>query len=557
MSEKYTFHDAAMLVENLEGLSRQRRRDLLSALSRISTMLNRPLVDVPADPARLRVMLSGIKAPKYGITEKTLSNILANVTTALTQTGLIPPLYPNAPTTEAWSSFLGATDIKFHRVVLSRFLAFCIARGIEPQFVAQDTLTSFGEYLSERLLRRDPKEIVRETAVTWNSLARRSQSGIVELEVPRKDRFRCKAIGEYPLGLQADIRNYLGRLSHADMFDDEGPNTAARPTTLRNVEANLRQYLQALCDTGIDASQLSSLRVAITPQNMRAAGQRIRARSQSDKARSTVFNIFATCLAIARHELRLSDHDLAAMAKLKKKAASKIEGLTDKNRDRLGQFHDTRNIISLVSLPDKLMQMATEDPRAASAPLRAMWAVAITLLLCCPMRIKNLAALDIDRNLRFSGGRGRLNVGAKIRVSIDGSDVKNGMPIDFDLSPKHSSIVHRYLYEFRSRLSDTPTTALFPRSSDGKPRPPAMLGQGLSNEIMRHTGLSFNPHLFRHFAASLYLRERPGEFETVRRLLKHKNLQTTVSFYADLNNIWAHEHYHDVVLGKFGGSHVR
>lgn len=30
MSEKYTFHDAARLIESLEGLSKQRRRDLLS-----------------------------------------------------------------------------------------------------------------------------------------------------------------------------------------------------------------------------------------------------------------------------------------------------------------------------------------------------------------------------------------------------------------------------------------------------------------------------------------------------------------------------------------------
>lgn len=557
MSNKYTFNDAARMVEGLDRLSIQRRRDLLSALSRVSSMLNRPLVDVPTDPARLRVMLGGIKAPLFGITAKTLSNILANVSAALIETGLMPPLEPQRPPTEAWSLFLGMTDVRFHAVVLSRFLAFCIARGIEPHDVSQGTLTDFEAYISDRLLRRGPHEIVRETAITWNMIAQRSSASFVELVVPRKPSYRCRPLSEYPSNLQADIRNYLGRLSHADLFDEDGPDTASRPTTLRNVEANLRQYLHALCETGISPAELRSLRCAITALNMRTAGRRIMDRRQSDKARSTVFNIFATCIAIARHELRLPDQDLTVMSNLKKKAASNREGLTDKNRDRLGQFHDFRNISALISLPDKLMQMATENPRAPTSPLRAMWAVAITLLLCCPMRIKNLAELDIDRNLRFTGGRGRLKLGAKIRVSIDGSYVKNGSPIDFDLNPKHSAVVHRYLYEFRSRLSDAPTTALFPRQSDGTPRPEASFGKGLSDEIMRYTGLAVNPHLFRHFAAYLYLRERPGEFETVRRLLKHKNLQTTVSFYAHLNNEWAHEHYHDVVLGKFGGSHDR
>jgi site-specific recombinase XerD len=62
-----------------------------------------------------------------------------------------------------------------------------------------------------------------------------------------------------------------------------------------------------------------------------------------------------------------------------------------------------------------------------------------------------------------------------------------------------------------------------------------------------------NPHLFRHLAALLYLKEHPGDFETVRRLLKHKKLETTVTFYAQLSNQWAHEHYQEAVLTKWRG----
>lgn len=557
MTNKYTFDDATRRLQEHPGLTEQRRRDLSSALSRISSMLNRPLVDVPVDPPRLRMMLTGIKAPLFGITEKTLSNILANVSAALVETGLMPGLVRHQAPTGAWSSFVTATDVPFHQVVLSRFIAFCLAREIEPHMVSQGTLTDFETYLSERLLRRVPQDIVRETANTWNTLVQHSGCALAKLECVQKQRYRCRPLSEYPATLQADIRNYIGRLAHADMFGEDGPDTASRPTTLRNVEANLRQYLQALTETGVPATDLYSLRIAITPQNMRMVGKRIMDRRQSDVARSTVLNIFATCLAIARHDLCLPQHDLAAMGNMKRKAAPKMDGLTDKNRKRLGQFHDPRSIIALISLPDKLMHLASENPRAPSSPLRAMYAVAVTLLLCCPMRVKNLAELDIDRNLRFSGGSGRLKIGAKLRISIDGGDVKNGQAIDADLSAKHSAIVHRYIYEFRSRLSDVPSTALFPRPSDGKPRSVANFGKGLSDEIMRYTGLAVNPHLFRHFAANLYLRECPGDFETVRRFLKHKNLQTTVSFYAQINNEWAHEHYHDVVLGKFGGSHDR
>jgi len=60
----------------------------------------------------------------------------------------------------------------------------------------------------------------------------------------------------------------------------------------------------------------------------------------------------------------------------------------------------------------------------------------------------------------------------------------------------------------------------------------------------------------RHIAATLYLREKPGDFETVRRLLKHRTLQTTMDFYADLSNKWAHEQYDKVVLSKWRGPDV-
>jgi hypothetical protein len=48
-----------------------------------------------------------------------------------------------------------------------------------------------------------------------------------------------------------------------------------------------------------------------------------------------------------------------------------------------------------------------------------------------------------------------------------------------------------------------------------------------------------NVHLFRHFAAMLFLDAHPGEYETMRRVLGHKRLQTTINFYTGLDNLAA------------------
>jgi integrase len=48
-------------------------------------------------------------------------------------------------------------------------------------------------------------------------------------------------------------------------------------------------------------------------------------------------------------------------------------------------------------------------------------------------------------------------------------------------------------------------------------------------------------HQFRHAAGAIILERRPGEYELVRRLLGHKNIQTTINSYIGLESIHASE----------------
>jgi integrase len=63
-----------------------------------------------------------------------------------------------------------------------------------------------------------------------------------------------------------------------------------------------------------------------------------------------------------------------------------------------------------------------------------------------------------------------------------------------------------------------------------------------------------NAHLFRHLAGMLFLERQPGEYETVRRLLGHKKLETTMGYYARFDSKAAAKRYDDVVLSTFGKS---
>jgi integrase len=54
-------------------------------------------------------------------------------------------------------------------------------------------------------------------------------------------------------------------------------------------------------------------------------------------------------------------------------------------------------------------------------------------------------------------------------------------------------------------------------------------------------------HQYRHAAAAMILKHRPGEYELVRQLLGHKSVETTRRFYLDLETTAASEIYTDIL----------
>ncbi len=60
----------------------------------------------------------------------------------------------------------------------------------------------------------------------------------------------------------------------------------------------------------------------------------------------------------------------------------------------------------------------------------------------------------------------------------------------------------------------------------------------MSNQIAQltfeMTGVRVTAHQFRHICALLYLQHHPGDYETARRFLGHKKIETTIRFYAGM-----------------------
>lgn len=424
----------------------------------------------------------------------------------------------------------------------------CPVNSAEPHGVNDAVMAEFKTYLDARLLGKDPAKLCKELAQTWNGIVKRHRLNLSTLSYEKGGQYRTRPLTIYPVSLQEEIKSYLDKLAHADRFNEDGPDKPLRPTSIRNTQAHLRQYLDALVNAGEDPKSFGSLKDVVTAELIKKAFTQIMDRRGLDDFPPALHNIVCTLTAIGRHQIGLKPKKLKAVLKVKKKVAYNPEGMTAKNAKRLAQFDDWQNVARLMCLPEDLMDRADANPHSRMSGLLAMRAAAIAILLACPMRIKNLAGLDLDQHL-ISHRNGTHTL---YTIRIEGREVKNQESIEVQLNATNSRLLHRYIMDFRPLVSKGNGSALFPQAKTSEARSPANFGGEIKATIYRETGLDMNAHLFRHLAALLFLKDRPSEYETVRRLLKHRKLQTTMDFYAKFASKWSYSQYDEVVLSKWG-----
>jgi integrase len=206
------------------------------------------------------------------------------------------------------------------------------------------------------------------------------------------------------------------------------------------------------------------------------------------------------------------------------------------------QFEDEENVAKLLQLPQLLAGEARREDRGGiTEALKMQTALALAILLVCPLRVKNLAGLNLERHIRRSRPGGN-----KVHLVIPAHEVKNKTDLELELPPDVVAILERYIERYRPRLVEGPNPWLFPARRGG-PKSPGPFGTQLSQAIRRATALVVNVHLFRHLAAQLILQANPGAYELVRLLLGHKSAVTTTTYYCGSEQKAAFRYYDDIV----------
>jgi integrase len=120
-------------------------------------------------------------------------------------------------------------------------------------------------------------------------------------------------------------------------------------------------------------------------------------------------------------------------------------------------------------------------------------------------------------------------------LELPADEVKNGREHAFDIPPPIAKMLLEYRDRFAPKVIGHRPTRLFV-NADGTPKNQATVAGLVINYLRRRAGIVLTPHQFRHLSAKVVLDRNPGEFETVKQLLGHTSLKTTVGAYAGIDS---------------------
>jgi integrase len=527
-----SFAEAIITIEAAIDLSEQRRRHWVCSLRQVAKWLDRPVETIPARWTSIRLPVESLRHAPLGVTAKTVANHKANVQAALRWFGKahdVPargvPLLPD------WAKLRDGIDDQGRRARLYGLMRYCSGRGIAPRLVDDAIVDAYFRYRSETTNLAVNDAARRSVARSWNTC-------VLEVEVWPANRLfeppvKAKegpAWEDFPRGLRWEIEAYLSGLQKAHRSASGKRFRPCSASTIRTRRAELVAVARKAVAIGVPIESLTSLGALLAPDVVERV---VDAYWKENGAEPKIFiiELGSKLLSIARTVGHLSEADIERLADIRAHLEDhRGPALTGKNLKLIRQVLAPGVWSEVVALPKLLMREARslKDHAPVKAAVTAQIAAAIAILTFAPIRLGNLDHIQIGENLVKPAGPD-----TSYRLVFERFDVKNRVDLDFPFDEELTALIDEYIHEFRpALLRGSNASWLFPVEG-GKPKTASMFSDQITERI-KATGLRITVHQFRHAAAAIYLRHNPGDYETVRRLLGHKNITTTTRFYCAL-----------------------
>jgi hypothetical protein len=537
-----SLQDLIAALEQAAGLSEQRRRHWVCSVRQIAKWLDRPSTTIPARWISVQASVGHLHHARVGVTAKTLANHKSNLRAALRWFGKehdVPPR--GVQLTPEWARFCGGLE-KHTRNRIYNLVRYCSGRRIGPSSVDDKIFDEYWRYRVETTARASNNTARRFMARTWNICARATDGWRLQrlIEPPTKYKNAEPAWEAFPEGLRRDVDAYFAGLAKPHRSLNGKRIQPCSAGTIRTRRAELIAMARMAVRLGVPIESLSSLAALLHPDVVERVIDAYWQKN-GDEPKTGTIDLGKTVLRMARETGCL---DQTALDRLDEIRAGlehhRQAGLTPKNLQLVRQVLTKGIWNEVVSLPNILMSQArlAKDHAPIKAAVTSQLAVAIAILSFAPVRLSNLVSIMLDQNLIKPGG-----LNTPYWLVFPHYDVKNRVDLNFKFDQHLTDLIDEYVHEFRPiLLRGTNSSWLFP-GEGGEPKVRLALGTQITGRIEKAVGLRITPHQFRHAAAAVYLKHRPGDYETVRRLLGHRSIDTTIKFYCGLETMHATEQF--------------
>lgn len=542
-----SFADALAMIAASDTLSLSQKRYWSTSLRQMSCYLDRPLTTIPARIAAIAGAVRKLHPESLGVHGKTFANHRANVRAALLwfnrQTlgnGR------NAPMASHWRALWDRIGDRHAKDVLSPFLRYLTACAVEPDEVSDEQVKGFIAHRKETGFGDVKRGWHRALVRRWNNYAGRviGWPAIRLTEPSLAKRFSGPSWDDFPEGLRAGIDAYCARIARRRKG---AKGQILRPCASSTIAMRRRELIAAVraaIEAGIALNDLQSLANLLHPDRVEAVIDYYWQKNGDAPSLYTI-ELAWRFLSLARNEPGFDPNHLDRLEEIRSAVAEHRQtGLTEKNRALVRHVIQSNAWSKVVALPERMMAEARSgaERQPIKSAITAQVAVAIRILTIAPIRVKNLAAVRLGLNLVRPGGPG-----TNYLLVFPDCDVKNRVPLEFPLDAATSGMIDDYLHRHRPHLlRGRDHEHLFPGTlRDCKTAQD--LGEQISKRIWKELGLEVTPHQFRHAAAAIMLTHEPGNYELVRRVLGHRNIQTTTNFYVGLETSAAARRFGEMV----------
>jgi len=479
----------------------------------------------------LEKALINLTPEKCGVSHRTMANNKSYVRQSLFayRADLIDTR--KLPWSPAWSHLFQTVADKDVVKACGRFARWGTSLGIEPLGVDQAAAENFRDELATRMLSTKSRAAYVRLCRGWNKAAAEYPAVWPQLRLAAGDlrRFTVLPRAQIDVNFIADLESMLSafgtRLKMPKGF--RKPYESSTLNELRRILLRLYSVGLNVCPRIAKLSSLSDLvRVDVAEAIIGFYLEMF-----GDENTMSAHKYAHYLYVVAKYWVGLPPAQLETLTQFRSRTQPRHTGMTATNRSMLRQFENDNDRVGRL-----LFQGAAElakfnkirRPGMRDA-LELQSALAIEILIAAPVRPQNLCSISLTRHLV----RQRVGKRESIQLVFPADEVKNDLDLEFRLPERVTKLLRVYVDKALPLLAQAGNSHLFP-GLGVKHKSACYLSQQIAKRTLRVLRSRVTGHRFRHLVGFLYLKDHPTGHEVVRKFLGHKRIETTIAFYAGM-----------------------